>query len=272
MEVWTGIRHAVKSENPQAYLLGENFFDGTSQLQGDQLDATMNYAGFTNPVLYWLAHFQVNQHGEPKQVKSKVPWPTEALTATWQAQRAAIPWVIACQQFNLLDSHDTPRIDHIVDGDPARKRLAVALLFTYPGVPSVYYGDEIGMTGQDALEARNCMTWDSNKWDQDLRSFYQQLIRLRRTSPALIDGGFQILTCEENVLGFLRDTDAEQILVIGNRGPSQYSAKEFFIRDGGIPDGTIFTEIFSGQTLTVQHGYLSLPVVPVGVQIWRSVG
>jgi alpha-glucosidase len=271
MEVWTGIRQSVKSENPQAYLLGENFFDSTSQLQGDRLDATMNYTGFTNPVLYWLDHFQVNQHGAPRQVESKVPWPTEALIATWQAHRAAIPWAIARQQFNLLGSHDTPRISHLVHGDPARKRLAVALLFTYPGVPSVYYGDEIGMTGQDSLEARRCMIWDSNEWDHELRSFYQRLIRLRRTSLALIDGGFQVLACEENMLAFLRDTDAELILVIGNRGPGQRSAMELFVRDGGIPDGTIFTEIFSGQTLTVQHGYLSLPVLPVGVQIWTSV-
>jgi glycosidase len=126
------------------------------------------------------------------------------------------------------------------------------------------------MTGQDSLEARNCMLWDSNEWDQGLRSFYQQMIRLRRTSPALIDGGFQVLACEENLLVFLRDTDAEQLLIIGNRGPDERSARELFVRDGGIPDGTIFTEIFSRQTLTVQAGYLSLPVLPVGVQIWRS--
>jgi alpha-glucosidase len=270
-EVWTGIRKAVKSENPHAYLLGENFFDSTSQLQGDRLDATMNYAGFTNPVLYWLDHFQVSQHSEPKHVESKLPWPTEVLIATWQAHRASIPWIIARQQFNLLGSHDTPRIDHIVNEDAARNRLAVALLFTYVGVPCIYYGDEIGMTGRDSLEARDPMIWDSNQWDHDLRSFYQRLIRLRRTFSALIDGGFQILLSEENVLAFLRDTDTEQILVIGNRGPGERPSKELFVRDGGIPDGTIFTEIFSGQTLTVQAGYLPLPVVPVGVQIWQAV-
>ena len=269
-DVWTGVRQAVKSENPQAYLLGENFFDSTSQLQGDKLDATMNYAGFTNPVLYWLDHFQVDQHGEPGRVESNVPWPTEALIATWQVNRAAIPWVIARQQFNLLGSHDTPRIDHIVGGDAALKRLAVGLLFTYVGVPCVYYGDEIGMTARDSLEARNCMIWESKEWDQDLRSFYQQLIRLRRTSHALIDGGFQILLSEENTLAFLRDSDEEQILVIGNRGPGERAEKELSVRDAGIPDGTLFTEIFSGQTLTLQDGYLSLPVVPVGIQIWQA--
>lgn len=270
-EVWAGIREAVKSENPQAYLLGENFFDSTSQLQGDRLDASMNYAGFTNPVLYWLDHFQVNQHAEPKRVESKIPWHTEALVETWQGFRASIPWSIARQQLNLLGSHDTPRIAHMVGGDPALNRLAVGLLFTYVGVPCVYYGDEIGMTAGNALEARDPMIWDSNKWDPDLRSFYQRLIQLRRTSSALIQGGFQILSVEENTLAFLRDTEEEQILVIGNRGPEEHPAKGLFVRNGGIPDGVAFTEIFTGQTLTIHNGYLPLPVAPVGIQIWRSV-
>ncbi len=270
-EVWTGIRQAVKSENSQAYLLGENFFDSSSQLQGDRLDATMNYAGFTNPLLYWLDHFQVSQHGEPRRVESEFPWPTEALIATWQASRAAIPWMIACQQFNLLGSHDTPRIAHVVSGDSVRNRLAVAFLFTYVGVPCVYYGDEIGMSAEDSLGARDPMIWDSSRWDVELRSFYQKLIRLRRTSSVLADGGFQILLSEENALAFLRDTDEEQILVIGNRGPGGRAASPLFMRDGGIPDGTAFREIFTGQILTVQNGYLSLPAIGAGVQIWQSI-
>jgi alpha-glucosidase len=271
-EVWTGIRQAVKSENPQAYLLGENFFDGSSQLQGDQLDATMNYAGFTHPLLYWLDHFQVGQHAEPRHVESKIRWTTDALAASWQAYRASIPWVIARQQFNLLGSHDTARILYVVGGDAARNRLAVAFLLTYVGVPCIYYGDEVGMCAADSLEARDPMVWDSTLWDADLRLFYQKLIQLRRTSPALINGGFQFLLTEENTIAYLRDTDSEQIIVIGNRGPGERPAKSLFVRDGGIPDGTTFHEIFSGQALTVQDGYLPLFVVPAGVQIWRSAG
>ena len=269
-EVWRGIRHAVKTENPQAYLLGENFFDGSSQLQGDRLDATMNYAGFTNPLLYWLDHFQVSQHGEPKRVESKTSWSTEALIKTWQAYRASIPWVIARQQFNLLGSHDTARILHVVSGNPARNRLAVAFLLTYVGVPCVYYGDEIGMTAGNSLGARDCMIWDSNRWDADLRSFHQKLIRLRRTSPALIDGGFQILRAEPDVLAYLRDTDEEQIIVIGNRNANTLPANGLHVRNGGIPDGIVFKEIFSGQILDVKDGYLPLTAHPAGVQVWQS--
>ncbi|HSN77945.1 MAG TPA: alpha-amylase family glycosyl hydrolase, partial [Anaerolineae bacterium] len=161
-EVWAGIRQAVKDEKPQAYLLGENFFDASRQLQGDQLDATMNYAGFTNPLLYWLDHFQVSQHGEPRHVESNVPWPTEALAATWQASRASIPWTIARQQLNLLGSHDTARILHVVKGDAARNRIAVAFLLTYPGVPCIYYGDEIGMSGAGDPDNRRMMRWGAD--------------------------------------------------------------------------------------------------------------
>lgn len=270
-EVWVGIRQAVKAENPQAYLLGENFFDGSWQLQGDRLDATMNYAGFTNPLLYWLDHFQVGQHAEPKHVESRIPWSTDALVESWQGYCASIPWTIAQQQFNLLGSHDTSRILHMVGGDAARNRLAVAVLLTYVGVPCIYYGDEIGMNAADSLSARDPMIWDLQRWDIELRTFYQRLIQLRRTSPALISGGFQVLSCEENTLAYLRDTDSEQIIVIGNRGPEARPAQALFVRDGGIPDGTQFREFFSGQSLTVQNGYLPIPALPVGVQIWRSV-
>ena len=126
------------------------------------------------------------------------------------------------------------------------------------------------MTARDSLEARNCLSWDPTEWDHDLRSFYQRLIQLRRTSAALIEGGFQILACEENSLAFLRDSDAEQILVVCNRAPGEHSAEELFIRDGGIPDGMIFTEVFTGQTLTVQNGHLPLLAMPLGIQIWQS--
>ncbi len=269
-EVWRGIRAAVKAENPQAYLLGENFFDGSSQLQGDCLDATMNYAGFTHPLLYWLDHFHIGQHAEPRQVHAQTQWSTEALVRTWQAYRAAIPWTIARQQLNLLGSHDTARIHHLVGGNDARNRLAVALLLTYVGVPCIYYGDEIGMTASDSLGARDCMIWDQTKWDMNLRGFYQTLIHLRRNSPALIEGGFQVLLTAKDTLAYLRDSEQEQLLVIGNRSSHAYPVESLPVRNGGIADGTQFTEIFSGETLTVQNGVLPITSIPAGVQVWQA--
>ena len=270
IEVGQGVRRAVKEENPNAYLLGENFFDGSAHLQGDCWDATMNYAGFTHPLWYWLSRFHVRQHDQPRFVASDVHWPAQALVDSWRAFRAAIPWAIARQQFNLVGSHDTPRIGAVVGGDAALNRLAVGLQMTYVGVPSVYYGDEIGLGGQDEGEARGCMIWDRSAWDEDLRAFYQTLIKLRRTSPALIDGGFQVLAVEDDFIVYMRDTDEEQIIVVGYRGDNPRPAAPLAVGHGAIPDGAEFVEVFSNQRLSVSGGRLALPDVAKGVQIWRT--
>lgn len=266
-EIGRGIRAAVKAENPQAYLLGENWFDATDQLQGGMWDAVMNYAGFTHPLWYWLSFFFVRQHAQPYFVASDTRWPTTALLDTWQAYRAAVPWVTARQQFNLLGSHDTARLLNIVDGDRARARLAAALLMTYPGVPSIYYGDEIGLSG----DPRQCMTWDRAGWDHDLRAYYRTLIELRKTSPALIDGGYQLLTADQDTLAFLRDAAEETLLVVAHRGPIERAASQLPVAHGAILDGTEFVETFSGARATVQAGHLPLPPHGTGASIWRAV-
>ena len=266
LEIGRGIRRAVKEENPQAYLLGENFFDGTPQLQGDMLDAVMNYAGFAHPVWYWLGGFFVRQHSEPYFAASDVPWTTQALADTWQAFRAAVPWIIARQQFNMLGTHDTARICHVVECHSGMSQLAVALLMTYPGVPCVYYGDEIGLDG----DTRACMNWDRATWDHELRKFYQQMIHLRKTSPALIDGGFQVLLIEDDTLAYLRDSEQEQIIVVARRGSTTRSAGALPVLQSGIPDGAEFVDLISGAHATVIDGYLSLPALPPGVMVWRS--
>lgn len=270
LEVARAIRRAVKEEKPTAYLVGENFFDASAQLQGDCWDAVMNYAGFTMPLWYWLSHFELRQHGQPARLSSGLPLSTEALVETWQAYRAAIPWVIARQQFNLLGSHDTPRILAIVGGDRARNRLAVGLLMTYVGVPCVYYGDEVGLgNGQDTT-ARGCMAWDRSLWDEELRACYQEFIKLRRTSPALIDGGFQVLLIEGDTLAYLRDTEEEQLIIVGHRGPGIRPADPLPVAHGAIPDGADFIEIFSGLRARVVNGHLPLPAMSPGVMVWRS--
>jgi alpha-glucosidase len=127
------------------------------------------------------------------------------------------------------------------------------------------------MSGKDSREARNCMIWDSTQWDAELRAFYQTLIKLRRTSPALIEGGFQVLLAEENVLAYLRDTNEQQIIVVGNRGPAERPAGPLPVMLGAIANGTIFQELFTGQMSAVSDGYLSLPALPAGVQIWQTI-
>jgi alpha-glucosidase len=268
IEVGRGIRQAVKEENPQAYLIGENFFDPTGQLQGDILDAVMNYSGFSLPVWYWVnrpgTYFN-NQH-----ISSTRRWSAQTLAETWQSFRAAIPWVVARQQFNLLNSHDTGRLHFITGGNKGLYRMAAALLFTYLGVPSVYYGEEIGLQAENSLSSRQCMPWEQSTWDMELHADYHALVRLRKTSPALIEGGFQVLLAEEDTLAYLRDSDQEFLVTVAHRGPDDHPAFELPVRNGAVPDGIEFTELFSGQRVRVGNGHLPLPVLRPGAQIWQA--
>ncbi|MFO7623596.1 MAG: alpha-amylase family glycosyl hydrolase, partial [Anaerolineales bacterium] len=269
-EVGRGMRAAIKAENPAAYILGENFFDATSQLQGDMWDASMNYSGFSKPLRYWLVNFQIRRSDGPGVIASNQPWPTQALVDTWQAYRAAIPWAIARQQYNLLGSHDTPRMLSLLGGDRAKNRLAIALLLTYVGVPGIYYGDEIGLGAEPGASARDPMPWDRQVWDLELFDFYNKLVALRRRSAALREGGFQVLLVEENLLAYLRDAEQELVIVVGNRGPGVRLAGELLVKHGAVPDGLTFSEIISGAQATVADGHLPLAALPPGVQVWQA--
>ena len=113
----------------------------------------------------------------------------------------------------------------------------MTLLLTYPGVPGLYYGDEIGMLDQPGLRSRACMEWDSERWNHDLRNFFKDLIHLRRSSPALQRGGFQIVTVEEHLIAYQRALGSERWLVIAQRNASPRPAGPLDLRVAGLPDG-----------------------------------
>ncbi len=266
-KIGRGIRKAVKAEYPQSYLLGEHFHDGTIHLQGEELDASMNYRGFTFPLLNWLAGFDIDK-AFVEDLNSS-PLPTKAFAKQLQNFLAAIPWQIAAQQFNQLGSHDTPRILTLVGKDVEKAKLAATILLTYPGVPCVYYGDEIGLLGARDPDNRRCMEWSKKHWNQKLYQHYHQLIHLRRASTALCWGGFQILYAEGETFAFLREDEQERIILVARRAKDKL--KSLPVRHGAIADGTCWEELLSGQEKAVHHGYLPLGKrATVSMQIWRE--
>jgi len=261
-KVWREMRRAVKADNPNAYLFGENFYDGTPHLQGDELDAIMNYQGFTIPLWHWLQPDPLPVHTRPSE--DTIPLSTEALAEQWTHFRAAVPWTIAAQQFNLIDSHDTARILNIVGGNKARVRLAVALLMTVPGVPSIYYGDEIGMEGAGDPDNRRCMSWDEATWDHDLRDTFKRFIQLRRTAPALRHGGFQMLYAQDDLLVYQRQSAEQRMIVVAYRGTDTLAQTVIPIRHAGIADGIVLTDMLTGGTYSVVDGCMSLVDLAAG--------
>lgn len=264
-KIWRGIRRAVKADNPEVYLFGENFFDGTPHLQGDELDAVMNYQGFTIPLWHWLRGRDLpDDFARGREWIDPHPLPAEAVSEQWTRFRAAVPWVVTRQQFNQLGSHDTPRILSIVGGDTALLKLGAALLLTFPGVPCIYYGDEIGMEGLFDPDNRRCMRWDANTWNGDVRDHYRRLIALRRRSFALRRGGFQMVAASGGLLAYLRQSSQQRLLVVGYRGPESLPVVELPLRHAGYADGTRLTDFFTGDLYTVRDGALRLERLPAG--------
>jgi alpha-glucosidase len=206
-------RRAVRDENPDAYVLGEHFGEATRWLQGEQEDGAMNYYGFAHPVRAWLAEQDLG--GEPARLSAI------ELERWLTAARARVPYANQLAQLNLIDSHDTSRFLTAVSGEVGTLQLAVTLLFTYPGVPCVYYGDEIGLAGGRDPDCRRCFDWDRAHWDAALHAHYRRLIAWRKARPEWRRGAYQTLAVTDDALVFARYTERSVTVVGVNRGTAR---------------------------------------------------
>lgn len=266
-ELCRTIRRVVKETNEDAYLVGEHFFDAAPQLQGDMWDGVMNYAGFYTPLMHWLSGFK--QHVWHKRpITSDVPFPTEALTAAWRNRRAAIPFASALAQLNLLGSHDTDRLFTRLGKDTALQQTAAVLLFAFPGVPCIYYGDELCLENVPKYGSRTCMPWQKAGRSVGLFDFYQKLTYFRRETPALREGGFQILHTDQDSLAFQREHPDGDLIAVANRADTRVNS--ISLHRTHHKEGTRFRELLTGQEATVKSDRLEINQ-PKGGALWLSI-
>ncbi|MFP4976217.1 alpha-glycosidase [Paenibacillus sp. CN-4] len=179
---WRKFRQVVKAANPEAYIVGEVWTDSLAWLFGDEFDSVMNYP-FSEAVLDFFSD-DLDSAGFAERIGSLL------MRYPRQANEAA---------FNLLCSHDTPRLLTRLGGDKRRMKLAALFLLTFPGTPCIYYGDEIGLDGGPDPGCRKCMEWDEKKRDSDLYNFYGRIIALRKEHTVFRTGRFRVITaCQDN--------------------------------------------------------------------------
>lgn len=201
-QFWREFRQAVKEANPEAYILGEIWHNALPWLQGDQFDAVMNYPA-TESILAFFCKNSIHAAQFADQINKLLvdyPWPVNQLA------------------FNLLDSHDTPRLLEICGGDKRKMKLAVTFQFTFMGAPCIYYGDEVGMTGRMDPDCRRTMIWDPAEQDRALFDFYKQIVQVRKDHSALRDGkfGFIAVDHERNLISYERWNDREHFIIAMN--------------------------------------------------------
>ncbi|WP_404454505.1 alpha-glycosidase [Virgibacillus necropolis] len=205
---WREFRKVVKETKPDTYILGEIWHDSMPWLQGDQFDAVMNYP-FTNAAVEFFGKNTLTasdftnmitdvQHMYPKHVNDVA--------------------------FNLLDSHDTPRILSLAEGNQKRVKLMYLFQLTFTGTPCIYYGDEIGMNGGQDPGCRACMIWDEESQDQDLFRYLQMLIDFRKTETAIgNESEFRFLHAndEAQTIIYERVNEEKRILIIMNNSDTE---------------------------------------------------
>lgn len=205
-----GITKAAKETQPEAYILGEHFGDARQWLQADAEDAAMNYRGFTFPLWGFLANTDISYDPQMIDAQTCMAW--------MDNYRAGLSHQQQLRMFNQLDSHDTARFKSLLGKDVARLPLAVVWLFTWPGVPCIYYGDEVGLDGNNDPFCRKPFPWQKEKQDLTLFALYQRMAKLRQRSQALRHGGCQVIYAEDNVVVFVRVLKQQRVLVAINRG------------------------------------------------------
>jgi cyclomaltodextrinase len=164
-------------------------------------------------------------------------------------------------QFNLLDSHDTPRFITTAGNDQSALKLGWLFLFTYMGAPCIYYGDEIGLSGGPDPACRGAFPWNEKEWDQDLRLYTKQLISLRTTHPALRRGSYQRLFAKDDLYAFARRTDEETIIVAMNAG-TETSVVDLPLTGLNMPDGLLKTLFGKVRTRVVDGQVKGLKLAP----------
>ncbi len=271
------LRTTVKATDPNTLILGEQWGDSTAWLLGNEADSTMNYR-FRRAVIGLL-------NGPTNDLDGAIAGLSPSrFAATMEKVREDYPAAAWNALLNLVDSHDTTRIlwtltpatdnaaaknepDAMARGKELLRQLAT-LQLTWPGMASIYYGDEVGLTGQDDPDDRRPYPWATG--DAQLQAHYRTLARLRAEHVALRDGD----------LRFLRAADASGALAFGRRAASEAAVTVLNISDHPstvtvpladyIPDGTLMTEALGGGQATVADGSLAVALPAHGSAVYLT--
>ncbi len=297
-DYWEGFRTAVRNVKSDTLTLGEEWDDASFWLLGNEWDSVMNYR-FRAAVLAWLftgcsgtgcsggTSFSENDSNSSSSSGSIEYISPSQFNARLRSIQEDYPPMAWKAMMNLPGSHDTQRLRFLLkkinddDDVQAVQRMKEWWLFafTYAGAPTLYYGDEVGLT-QDGVAANGTFQddpynrvpypWDDtpgdNTADTDLLAFARKMASIRLSYPALQDGDVQhgILIDDANKLyGFARTNGSQTALIVLNRDSSAHNATLTGLNDMpySISDGTnVLYDAIEGNSYTVSGGSVTVPV------------
>ncbi|HEY0865917.1 MAG TPA: alpha-amylase family glycosyl hydrolase, partial [Fimbriimonas sp.] len=216
---WRTMRPVVK-QDPDKWILGEIWDDGSEWLKGDQFDSVMNYP-FRTACLKFIA--------EGSESPSQFAGRLSEVSARYAPQ-------VNRNLMNLLSSHDTERFLTLAGGDRDLAKLAATVQFTWVGTPSIYYGEELGMEGGKDPDNRRGMRWDLATDANPMLRHYRKLIQIRNNHPVLQsgDGLFLLSDDAKGCVAYARTLDKSGAVVALNRSDKNQTISIT------LPSGTAF--------------------------------
>jgi neopullulanase len=264
---WREFRARVRQANPEAYIVGEIWADAQRWLKGDMWDAVMNYQ-FTRACIAFFIGEAVNGDELRKTSLHPVgPTTAQAFRESIERLLSLYHWNVSSAMLNLLGSHDTPRFLTLAKGDKSALELATTFQMTYIGAPSVYYGDEIGMSGGHDPANRGAFPWDMTTiWDNDLLRTFERLIALRRARPSLRRGSFQFVWARDSVVGISRQLAEETVIAVFN---ASRASRRLDLPVGSLlGDGVSLQDCWTQQICKVEQGMIrGLDLAPRSARI-----
>lgn len=246
---WHKFRSGIKSIKKDALLLGETWGDAGKLINSSRLDTAMNYL-FKDAVVDWVSK---------KKIKAK------EFSNRINKMLSLYPEEVSLRMYNPLDSHDTSRFIHECNYDLDKFKLGVALQMTLPGCPAIFYGDEIGLGGDNDPDCRACMEWDETKQNREIYLWYKKLIAFRKNMPALQKGNYHTVAYDDlnNVFAFSRSIRDEKIIVIISAGDKECNI-EIPIEEKGF-------DVVFGESYITENAYsISVKIAANSVYILKK--
>ena len=288
---WRMFRNAVKEANPNAIVLAEHYGDPKPWLKGDQWDTVMNYDAFMEPITWFLTG--VEKHSD--EFRGDLLGNPDTFMGAMNYHMARFQRPSLEIAMNELSNHDHSRFltrtnrrvgrTHTMGPQAANEgidksifRQGVVFQMTWPGAPTIYYGDEAGLCGWTDPDNRRTYPW--GREDMELIRFHKDMICIHKNYEALIRGSVMFLHGAHKIIAYGRFTDTEQLVVILNTNYEDIDVK-LHVRRIGVKNHEIMRRVMltneEGYSLEtcdykVEHNMLYMKVPKMSAMVLVNVG
>lgn len=226
-QFWRDFRNAVREANPEAIVLAEHYGDPVEWLRGDQWDTVMNYDAFMEPLTWFLTGMEKHSDGYRQDMLGNFQnfegamnyYMTRFMTSSLQCAMNELS-NHDHSRFLTRTNHKVGRVDSLgsaAAGEDINKGVlkeAVVVQMTWPGAPTIYYGDEAGAVGFTDPDNRRTYPW--GKEDQELLAFHRDIIRIHKRYEAFRTGSLKFLGGDYQVLCYSRFNRLQQFVIVVN--------------------------------------------------------